>query len=205
MGLYARYVWAPLLDWFMRQPPIMEHRRTVVPLARGRVLEIGIGSGLNLRCYDGSRVERIWGLEPSGELRRVAGERAASTGLPVELVAGSAERIPMEDGFFDTVVTTWTMCSIPDLTRALREMRRVLRPGGQLLFAEHGLSPDSGVAVWQGRLNPVWRTLSSGCNLNRDIARFIRDGGFKIERLTTGYLEGPKLLTYNCWGAAAPP
>jgi SAM-dependent methyltransferase len=204
MSLYAKYVWAPLLDWCMRQPPVLEHRRKVVPLARGRVLEVGIGSGLNLPYYDTPRVEKVWGLEPSPELRAVASARAANAGLHVEILDAAGEAVPMDDRFFDTVLTTWTMCSIADVPRALREMRRVLKPEGRLVFAEHGLSADAPVARWQNRLNPVWRILSGGCNMNRHIAPLVRDAGFRFEALETAYLEGPRVLTYTYWGTAAP-
>jgi SAM-dependent methyltransferase len=204
MGLYARYVWAPLLDWFMRQPPVMAQRRRVVPSARGRVLEIGIGSGLNLGFYDATRVEAVWGLEPSLELQAVARRRAERAAVPVEFVTASAERIPLDAASFDTVVTTWTLCSIPDAARALGEMRRVLKPDGRLVFTEHGLSSELGVARWQRRLNPCWHVLSGGCNIDRGIESLVRGAGFRIERLENLYLEGPKLLTYTYAGSAAP-
>ena len=204
MGLYAAYVWAPILDWVMRQPPIMDQRRKIVPLASGRVLEIGIGSGLNLGFYDAARVEKLWGLEPSADLQRVAVRRAAETPLAVEIVSGSAESIPLDTASADTVITTWTMCSIADLPRALGEIRRVLRPQGRLLFAEHGLATDAGVARWQRRLNPCWRLLSGGCNMDRPIAELVRRAGFRIDDIENAYLDGPKVLTFNSWGTAVP-
>ena len=204
MGVYAKYVFAPVLDWCMRQPPVLEHRQKVVPLARGRVLEIGIGSGLNLPYYDARRVEKVWGLEPLAELRAVASKRAADAGVSVEILDAAGEAIPIDDRFFDTVLTTWTMCSIADVPRALGEMRRVLKPDGRLVFAEHGLSFEAGVARWQNRLNPLWRVISGGCNMNRRIAPLVRDAGFRFDTLETAYLEGPRVLTYTYWGTAVP-
>jgi ubiquinone/menaquinone biosynthesis C-methylase UbiE len=204
MSILERWVWAPLLDWVMRQEPIMRQRAKVVPQAAGRVLEIGMGSGLNLAYYDASQVERVWGLDPSAELQERSRARAGATRVPVELLTGSAEDIPFDDASFDTVLTTFTLCSIPDVGRALREMRRVLRPAGRLVFAEHGLAPDAGVARWQQRLNPAWLFLSGGCNMNRPIAALLGEAGFVVAGLETLYLPGPRVLTYNYWGAAVP-
>jgi len=180
----------------------MRHRRKVVPGARGRVLEVGMGSGLNLSAYDRTHVEKVWGIEPSLALQAVARERAAAAGIQVEFVGLSGEDIPADEASFDTVVTTWTLCSIPDAARALGEMRRVLRPAGRLVFAEHGIAAEPGVARWQHRLNPLWRRFSSGCNMNRSIPDLIREAGFEIEGLETEYLPGPKVLAYNYWGVA---
>ncbi len=204
MNLFARYVWAPLLDFVMRQEPITRQREKVVPLASGRVLEIGVGSGLNLALYDPARVEEICGLDPAVELQERSRARAAAGTLTVRHFTGSAEEIPFASGAFDTVLTTFTLCSIPDVTLALREMRRVLKPSGRLLFAEHGLSPDPDVARRQNWLNPAWRVFSRGCNMNRPIPSLLRDGGFAPTSLETLYLPGPRVLNYHYWGAAAP-
>jgi ubiquinone/menaquinone biosynthesis C-methylase UbiE len=201
MGLYEQWCWAPLLELAMRQEPVMVERRKVVPRATGRVLEVGVGSGLNLGLYDRARVDHVWGLDPSRALLTRAEARSAS--VDVRLMAGSAESIPFGDAAFDTVVSTYTMCSIPDLGRALGEMRRVLRRGGRLLFSEHGLSPDGRVARWQRRVSPCWCFLSGGCNVNRAIARSIEDAGFRILGIDAAYLPGPKLLTYTSTGSAA--
>ncbi len=182
----------------------MRQREKVVPLASGRVLEIGVGSGLNLAFYDPARVEEICGLDPAVELQDRSRARAAAGTLTVRHFTGSAEEIPFASDAFDTVLTTFTLCSIPDVTLALREMRRVLKPSGRLLFAEHGLAPDPAVARWQTRLNPAWRILSRGCNMNRPIASLLRDGGFAPTSLETLYLPGPRVLNYHYWGAAAP-
>jgi len=204
MGLYERFCWAPLLDFVMRQAPITRQRERVVPRARGRVLEVGMGSGLNLAVYDRAHVSTIAALEPSLALREVARSRAAERGLSVDFIGLDGEQIPADDHAFDTVVSTYTLCSIPDAPRALAEMRRVLKPDGQLLFAEHGVSPDVGIARWQHRVNGVWRVISGGCNMDRAIPDLIRGAGFRIAELDALYLPGPKLLTYNYWGSAVP-
>jgi ubiquinone/menaquinone biosynthesis C-methylase UbiE len=203
MGIYDRYVLPKLLDFAMRQKPIMMQRQKVVPQAQGRVLEIGIGSGLNLSFYDRDRVVKLWGLDPSEELRRIARERAQAAGMDVEFLGLPGEQIPLEDASVDTVVSTYTLCTIPDVERALGEMRRVLAPGGTLVFSEHGRAPDEGVARWQNRLDGFWGSLSGGCHLNREIARLIGDAGFRIDALDNMYLPGPRPFTYTFWGRAS--
>jgi ubiquinone/menaquinone biosynthesis C-methylase UbiE len=204
MGLYDRYILPPLLDFAMRQPPIMKQREKVVPLAEGRVLEIGIGSGLNLRYYDGARLEKLWGLEPSVELRTRAAARAREAGVELEFLTMSAEDIPVDDASCDCVLVTYTLCTIPDVSRALREMRRVLKPTGRLIFTEHGRAPDASVRRWQDRLNTAWRKVSGGCNLNRDIPALISASGLRMDKLDTMYLPGPRPMSFNYWGTAVP-
>ena len=182
----------------------MRQRAKVVPEATGRVLEIGIGSGLNLALFDRDRVEAIIGLDPSSELREMARTRAREAGLDVEWIPLGGESIPLGDASVDTVVSTYTMCTIPGIERALAEMRRVLRPGGRLLFSEHGRAPDEGVRRWQDRLNPLWRRIGGGCNLNRPIDVLIRDAGFDLSRLDTMYVPGPRPMTWTYWGSATP-
>jgi len=203
-SFYERHVLPPVLDFVMRQEPIMRQRAKVVPEATGRVLEIGIGSGLNLALYDRDRVEAIIGLDPSSELREMARTRAREAGLDVEWIPLGGESIPLGDASVDTVVSTYTMCTIPGIERALAEMRRVLRPGGRLLFSEHGRAPDEGVRRWQDRLNPLWRRIGGGCNLNRPIDLLIRDAGFDLSRLDTMYVPGPRPMTWTYWGSATP-
>jgi ubiquinone/menaquinone biosynthesis C-methylase UbiE len=203
-SFYERHVLPPVLDFVMRQEPIMRQRAKVVPEATGRVLEIGIGSGLNLALYDRDRVEAIIGLDPSSELREMARTRAREAGLDVEWIPLGGESIPLGDASVDTVVSTYTMCTIPGIERALAEMRRVLRPGGRLLFSEHGRAPDEGVRRWQDRLNPLWRRIGGGCNLNRPIDVLIRDAGFDLSRLDTMYVPGPRPMTWTYWGSATP-
>lgn len=203
MGLYDRYVLPRLLDFAMRQKPITMQRQKVVPQASGRVLEIGIGSGLNLAFYDRSRVVKLWGLDPSEELRRIAQERARAAGLEVEFLGLPGEQIPLDDASVDTVVSTYTMCTIPDVARALGEVRRVLAPSGVLVFSEHGRAPDAGVARWQDRLDGVWGKIAGGCHLNRSIDGLIRDAGLRLDALDAMYVPGPRPFTYTYWGRAA--
>ena len=167
------------------------------------MLEIGIGSGLNLPFYS-SNVTHVIGLEPSPKLLAMA-RRVERTDLgPVEFIEGSAEAIPLQDASVDTVVTTWTLCSIPDALRALRDMRRVLRPGGHLLFVEHGRAPDPNVVWWQDRLTPLWKPLGGGCHLNRTIGTLIEEAGFRFDRFESGYMRGPKPMTFMYEGSAHP-
>jgi len=187
----------------MRQRNLVVYRTRVVPAAAGRVLEVGLGSGLNLPFYT-TKVERVIGLDPSPKLLAMAREAAGCSATPVELIEGSAEAVPLEDESVDTVLTTWTLCSIPDASLALREMRRVLRPGGRLLFVEHGRAPDPGVRLWQDRLTPIWRRFGGGCHLNRAMAELIQGAGFRIERLDAGYMRGPKPMTFMYEGSARP-
>lgn len=179
----------------------MAYRRRLIPAAEGHVLEIGVGPGFNLPLY-GAAVTRVIALEPSPKLLSMAGR--ITRGLPrtIELLEGSAESIPIERDSIDTVVTTWTLCTIPDVARALEEMRRVLKPSGRLLFVEHGLSTDASVRRWQHRLTPMWKRLAGGCHLNRPIEVLLEEAGFRIERLETGYMTGPKPLTFMYEGSA---
>jgi ubiquinone/menaquinone biosynthesis C-methylase UbiE len=201
MGLYRDHILPHLIHLSMRQRNLAVYRARVLPAAQGRVLEIGIGSGLNLPFY-GATVEQVIGLDPSPKLLAMAREAARRTSISLELIENSAEAIPLYNRSIDTVVTTWTMCSIPDARRALGEMRRVLKPGGHLLFVEHGRSPDPSVRRWQDRLTPLWRRVGGGCHLNRAIGELIEEAGFRIERLETGYMRGPKPMTFMYEGSA---
>ena len=182
--------------------PVRQQREKVVPLARGRVLEVGIGTGLNLAHYDKAKIEKIVGLDPALEMHRLARKRMKKAGLAVELSGLSAEKIPFEDGAFDTVLVTYTICSIPDPVAALKEMRRMLKPGAKLIFCEHGLAPDASVRRWQDRLTPVWSKLGGGCHLNRDIPSLLKEAGLHSADIQSTYLPGPRPLTYNYWGTA---
>lgn len=204
MGLYKDFVIPWLIHLTMGNKEAARHRGKMVPTASGRVLEVGIGSGLNLPFY-GDAVKSVVGLDPSRTLLSLAGKSRLAKTAPFafELVEGSATDMPFESKSFDTVLTTWTLCSIEGADRALAEMRRVLTPGGRLVFVEHGRSPDAKVRHWQDRLNPAWHALSGGCNMNRDIAGLIGGAGFVIDGLETGYLvKGPRVLTYIYEGQA---
>jgi ubiquinone/menaquinone biosynthesis C-methylase UbiE len=203
MGFYQDQIVPPLINLAMRQQRLTAYRGRVVPAAEGRVLEIGIGSGLNLSFY-GPGARQVIGLDPSPKLLAMARRAPGAESRPVEFIEGSAEKIPVERASIDTVVTTWTLCSIPDSARALAEMRRVLRPGGRLLFVEHGRAPEPGVVWWQDRLTPAWRRIGGGCHLNRAIADLIEGAGFAFDRLETGYMPGPRPMTFMYEGCARP-
>ena len=204
MGLYGTYVLPRLIKLAMQNKAAKAERARFLPLAFGKVLEIGIGSGLNIPFYP-PNIEALCGIDPSRGLLQMARKRAAGAPFPVELMEVSGERLPMEDETFDTVVTTWTLCTIPDPVQALREMRRVLKPEGPVIFIEHGRSPDARVLQWQNRLNPLWSRLAGGCNLNRGIDALIRAVGLEITRLETGYAPGPKPFAYLYRGVAQRP
>ncbi|MFV9656205.1 class I SAM-dependent methyltransferase [Pseudomonas sp. NY15366] len=201
MGLYDRHILPHLIDFACGMGAVMKARSQIVPLAHGRVLEIGIGSGLNLSFYDPQRVEVVVGVDPSAEMQALARERAARCQVPVEMIALELGQIQAADASFDDIVCTFTLCTIPDAIAALREMRRVLKPGGRLLFCEHGLAPDLPVVRWQKRLTPLWKPLAGGCHLDRNIPALIGAGGFHIRELSTGYLKGPRPMThvYRGW------
>ena len=181
----------------------MRQREKLVPLASGRVLEVGMGSGLNLPFYDARQVTKVWGLEPSPEMSKMASAGVEAVAFDVEFVSAAGEQIPLDSESFDTVLMTFTLCTIPDAERALKEIARVLKRGGQLLFCEHGAAPDAGVRRWQNRIDPLWRRLAGGCHLNRDIPGLIRRGGFEITRMDTMYIPGWRPASFNYWGAAA--
>ncbi|HLW49007.1 MAG TPA: class I SAM-dependent methyltransferase [bacterium] len=199
MAFYSDVVLPRLCDLAMRNRRLLPYRKRVVGSARGRVLEIGVGSGLNLPFY--GPIREPLALEPAPRLIAMA-RRSTDANTPVTFIEASAEAIPIENEAVDTVVTTWTLCSIPHPALTLNEMRRVLRPGGRLLFVEHGLAPEENVRRWQDCLTPLWRRLSGGCHLNRPIRLMIEAGGFRIEGLETGYLPGLKMLNFTYEGSA---
>ncbi len=201
VGIYQNVLFPRLCNLVMRNHRFTPYRQRVIGAAQGRVLEIGAGSGLNFPYY-GPCVREIIALEPSPRLIGMAGQNCRVKDLPVTFLAASAEAIPLDSRSIDTVVMTWTLCSIPDVTAALSEMRRVLNPNGRLLFVEHGAAPDARLRRWQDRLSPAWQTLSGGCHLNRATRELLEANGFLIEQLATGYMGAPKLLTFMSEGHA---
>ena len=201
MGFYQNRIVPHLVNLAMRNRQLAPYRERIVAQATGRVLDVGVGSGVNLPFYT-DRAKEIVGLEPHPKLLKMAAEKKPL--IPVKLLEGSAESIPLEDSSIDTIVTTWTLCTIPDVEKALADMRRVLKRDGQFLFVEHGLSPDERVRRWQNRLNPVWKKLAGGCHLNRPIAELVRGAGFRVSQLDTGYMPGPKPMTFMYEGSARP-
>ena len=202
MNLYDQHVLPHLIDFACGMGALMKTRAQIVPQAEGRVLEIGIGSGLNLSFYDPAKVSVIVGVDPSAAMQKLARQRAAQISIPVEMIALELGQIQAADASFDSIVCTFTLCTIPDAMAALQEMRRVLKPGGKLLFSEHGLAPDLPVVRWQHRLTPLWKPFSGGCHLNRDIPALIRAGGFSIGQLDSSYLKGPRPMTWVSRGWA---
>ena len=202
--LYDRYILPRVVNAVCGQGPMQRQRAKVVPEASGVVLEIGIGSGLNLPFYTAAKVQAVLGLDPSSEMWDLARERAEACNLPLEFMQTGAEKIPLEDRSIDSIVMTYALCTIPDTTAALNEMRRVLKPGGTLLFTEHGLAPEPGVQRWQNRLNPLWSRLGGGCNLNRPTETLLREAGFGFQQLEQGYIPGWRPASYTYWGRAVP-
>jgi ubiquinone/menaquinone biosynthesis C-methylase UbiE len=202
MGVYAKYVLPRFIDLSIRNKDAARVRGDWVPHARGEVLEVGIGSGLNLPFYS-LEVQRVYGVDPSAELQRMARTRTAYAPVRVEFLSQSVEEtLPLSDSSIDTVVMTWTLCSIADPSRALQQMKRVLKPNGLLIFVEHGRAPEPSVAAWQDRLTPVWKRVGGGCHLKSKVDELLVEAGFKIEKLKTTYLPGPRPMTYTYQGFA---
>lgn len=202
MSWYEDKILPHMINLACSSSPAQKQREKIVPRASGDVLEIGFGSGLNLPHLDRDKVRRIWGLEPSSGMRELAAEQIAASGFDVELIDLPGEEIPLDDNSVDTVLVTYTLCTIPDMASALEGMRRVLKPGGQLLYCEHGKAPDHNVVKWQERLNPAWKKISGGCNMNRDIPDILADAGFEIGDDNRMYIPGIRALSYTYWGGA---
>lgn len=203
MGFYEDRILPHLVHLSMRNRYLVPYRERVISAAEGRVLEIGIGSGLNLPFYR-SHVTEILGLDPSPRLITMAEHAARGSSKAVTFVEGSAEAIPLEKGSVDTVVTTWTLCTIPQAVAALEEARRVLKPTGRLLFVEHGMAPEENVRKWQDRLTPLWKRIGGGCHLNRPIRNLIEFSGFRVTQIATGYAKGPRPMAFFYEGIARP-
>lgn len=203
MSFYDQKILPYIIDFACSSGPMMKLRAKLVPKARGKVLEVGMGSGVNLALYDAAQVEKIWGLEPSHGMRERAKKNLAKSTVEVDWLDLPGELIPLEDNSVDTVLLTFTLCTIPDWLKALEQMKRVLKPDGQLLFLEHGLSPEQSVANWQNKLTPMWSKCFGGCHLNRSTSECLQTAGFTIESLDNFYLEGgPKFASYMAMGVA---
>jgi ubiquinone/menaquinone biosynthesis C-methylase UbiE len=203
MGLYDHYILPVVLNAAMGTKPIRYQRKKVVPRAEGRVLEIGFGAGHNLPFYDAAKVSHLWALEPSREMRERAAERVSQSTIPLEFLDLPSERIPLENEAADTILITYTLCTIPDVMTALGEMRRVLKGNGRMIFCEHGEAPDEDVRKWQRRLTPAWKFIGGGCHVGRQIPKLIQDSGFRITGMETMYLPGtPRFAGFNYWGDA---
>src|SRR5271166_1494628 len=203
MSFYQRRIVPWLLHIAMRRRALVPIRKRVISGAEGTVLEIGAGSGLNLPLY-GPSTRAVIALDPSAELLGMARKRAEAASVPIKFLEASAEAVPLETGSVDTVVMTWTLCTIPDTSRALAELRRVLKPGGALLFVEHGRAPEPNVARWQDRLDPLWSRIAGGCHLNRKMDELIVRSGFRLNSLVNGRLPGPRTHTFLYEGSATP-
>lgn len=204
MGVYSEYVLPHLVHCACGLKPIRRQREKVVPLAQGCVLEVGIGSGLNLPYYDAGKVSKVIGLDPSPGMTRKTARRVRGAQVAVQIINATAETIPLDAASVDTALVTYALCTIPETTPALREIARVLRPGGRLIFCEHGLAPDASVRKWQRRITPAWKVVGGGCHLDRDIPALIERGGFRIAALETMYLPGWRPASFNYWGVAQP-
>ena len=201
---YEKFVLPKVLDVCCSTKPITYQRNKIVPNAEGTILEIGIGSGLNIPYYQKSNIKKIYGLDPSPELCEIAKKAAHNNEIKIDFLIEGAEEIKLPSQSIDTVLITYTLCSIPNPNDALKEMKRVLKHDGKILFCEHGAAPDLNVFKWQNRINPLWGKLFGGCNINRDIPSIILNSGFKINNLEQMYLPStPKIVGYNYWGSAS--
>ena len=204
MSFYDDHILPHIIHIACGTKPILKQREKIVPQAEGRVLEIGMGSGINIRYYNPDKVEKIWGLEPSAGMRQKAKSRVESAPFDLEWLDLPGEEIPLDDKGVDTIVLTYTLCTIPDWLSAVKQMRRVLKSSGKLLFSEHGKAPDASVKKWQDRINPLWMKIAGGCHLNRDIPELLIEGGFNIKEMDTLYVPStPKVTGFTYWGYAS--
>lgn len=205
MGVYSDHVMPHLVAAGCAAGPIRAHRAALLPAAHGRVVEVGVGAGANLPFYDRGRVSAVIGVEPSALMRRKAERAAAADGAGAEILEGVAEALPVDDGFADTAVVTFTLCTVTDVAASLAEIRRVLAPGGRLLFCEHGRAPDARVRRTQRWMGPAWRRIAGGCRLDRNIPALLTAGGFEIEGMDAAYMpKSPRFAGYVYRGQARP-
>ncbi|MDH3609256.1 MAG: class I SAM-dependent methyltransferase [Gammaproteobacteria bacterium] len=202
MNFYENHCLPHILNFICGLDVIQKQREKVVPLAQGKILEIGMGSGLNIPFYRAENIELVWGLEPSEGMRKKAQSNLKQAPFEIRWLDLPSEEIPLDNDSVDTVVLTYTLCTIPDWNRALQQMRRVLKPNGKLIFCEHGEAPDENIRRWEEKVNPIWRKVAGGCNLGRPIPSLIEEGGFVIQKLESEYLPGPKFAAFNYWGTA---
>ncbi len=202
MGFYNKYILPKAINWACKQKPTMLQRQKVIPLAHGRVLEIGIGSGLNLPFYNKENVSQLLAIDPSKEIWKKNKVKLQELPFDFNFIKAFAEDIPADNNYFDSVILTYTLCTIKEAQEALGEIRRVLKGNGKLIFCEHGKAPDKAVQKWQNRMNPLWKRIGGGCNLNKDIPALIEDNGFMINKLETMYIPGWKPASFNYWGTA---
>ena len=202
MNLYNKYVLPKVIDWACSQKPMMKQRSKIIPLAQGNVLEIGIGSGLNIPFYKEGSITHLTAIDPSVETWQKNKINFKELAFNFEFIKAFAEDIPADNNSFDTVVLTYSLCTIPDTEKALNEIRRVLKANGKLLFCEHGKAPDKVVQKWQNRINPLWKHVAGGCHLNKEIPQLIKGNGFKLKQLESMYIPGWKPASFNYWGTA---
>lgn len=202
MGIYAKHILPPLIDWACRLRPSAKQREKVIPLAAGNVLEIGVGSGLNLPYYVSSQIKHLTAIDPEIRVWNQNRINQDTLGFSFEFIETGAESLPLENNSVDSIVTTYTLCSIKNIELAFTELRRVLKPGGKLIFNEHGKAPDASVHRWQNRLNPIWGKFSGGCSLTKDIPQLIQSEGFRFNSLDSMYIPGWKPAAFNYWGVA---
>ena len=202
--LYDKYVCPHLINYAMQMKPFRKQREKVIPYASGRVLEIGIGSGLNFNYYNKENVSEVFAVEPDGILLEKAQQNAKINNINLNVQQLKAEELPFDNNSFDTIISTYTMCSIPGLSSAMSEINRVVKPNGKLLFSEHGKSPDMNVFKWQKRMNGIQKRIAGGCHLDVDIPNEIIKANFKLNKINSMYVPGPKFLSYHYWGVASP-
>jgi ubiquinone/menaquinone biosynthesis C-methylase UbiE len=202
MSLYEKYFLPKLLDFCCGMEGFQNKRSQIVPLAHGRILEIGIGSGLNFDHYNFDKVEEIIGVDPAVSSVAMARSRSSQYNSKISFIESSAESIDLPSSTFDCVVIGYSLCTIPDPLKALAEARRLMKPEGSLFFMEHGLAPEKNIQKWQHRLTPGWKKIGGGCNLNRDIEALIKAGGFQFKSLKKKYIKGPKIAAFQYYGEA---